>query len=54
MPLNPYERYELTGMTDSEIERERQEREDHFWDNYPDYETEDFLNELEEIFNDAL
>lgn len=36
-PLNPYERYERTGLTDAELDRELREKEEHFWDNFPDW-----------------
>ena len=45
-PLNPYEKYELTGMT----EEERRQRND----NWRDYGDETLIDELEEIFDDAL
>lgn len=50
-PLNPYERYELTGMSDEEREKERYQWQEDRW---YDYEAEDLINELEEIFNDAV
>ena len=40
-PLNPYERYERTGLTDAELDRELREKEDYFWDNFPDWEDDD-------------
>ena len=49
-PLNPYEKYELTGMTDAEREEERRQRND----NWRDYCDETLIDELEEIFDDAL
>lgn len=48
MPLNPYERYELTGMSDEEREEERRQRQEDRW---YDYEAENLVNELEEIFD---
>ena len=51
MPLNPYERYELTGMSDEEREEERRQRQEDRW---YDYETEDIVNELGEIFDDVI
>ena len=38
--LNPYERYEITGMTDVELDRELREKEEHFWDNFPEWEDD--------------
>lgn len=50
-PLNPYERFEITGMTDEEREEERcQQQEDRWYD----YEAEDLVNELEAILDDAV
>ena len=50
-PLNPYERYELTGMSDEEREEERcQQQEDRWYD----YEAENLVNELEAILDDAV
>ena len=40
-PLNPYERYERTGLTDAELGRELREKEEYFWDNFPDWGLED-------------
>ena len=40
-PLNPYERYELTGMTDAELAHELQKQEEYFWDNFPDWKGDD-------------
>lgn len=40
-PLNPYERYEITGLTDAELDRELREKEEDFWDNFPDWEDDD-------------
>lgn len=51
MPLNPYERYEITGMTDEEREAERFEAEQRRWEDYPDYEIDAIIEELEEIFD---
>lgn len=45
-PLNPYERYELTGMTDQELARELREKEEHFWDNFPDWEDDTTYGEF--------
>lgn len=53
MPLNPYDRYELTGMSDEEREEERCRREE-YWNNYPDYEIDAIIEELEEIFDDVI
>ena len=50
-PLNPYERYELTGMSDEEREEERYQRQEDRW---YDYEAEDLVNELEAILDDAV
>lgn len=50
-PLNPYERYELTGMSDEEREEERYQRQEEYWNNYPDYEIDAIIEELEEIFD---
>lgn len=50
-PLNPYERYELTGMSDEEREEERRQRQEDRW---YDYETENLVNELEAILDDAV
>lgn len=47
MPLNPYERYELTGMS----EEERCQRQEDRW---YDYEAENLVNELEAILDDTL
>ena len=51
IPLNPYERYEITGMTDEEREFERFEAEQRRWEDYPDYEIDAIMEELEEIFD---
>ena len=51
MPLNPYERYELTGMSDEEREEERRQQQEDRWNNYPDYEIDAIIEELEEIFD---
>lgn len=51
MPLNPYERYELTGKTDDEREAERFETEQRRWEDYPDYEIDAIMEDLEEIFD---
>ena len=48
MPLNPYERYEITGMSDEEREEERCQQ---HWNNYPDYEIDAIMEDLEEIFD---
>ena len=49
-PLNPYERYELTGMSDEEIAEERRQR---FNDRY--MSDDEFDNLIEEVFdNDTL
>ncbi len=40
-PLNPYERYEITGLTDAELDRELRKKEEYFWDNFPDWEDDD-------------
>ena len=52
LPLNPYERYELTGMSDEE--RERCQQQEEYWNNYPDYEIDVIIEELEEIFDDEF
>ena len=54
LPLNPYERYELTGMSDEEREEERCQRQEEYWNNYPDYEIDAIIEELEEIFDDVI
>lgn len=46
-PLNPYERYELTGKTDDEIAEERRQR---FNDRY--MSDDEFNNLIEEVFGD--
>lgn len=46
MPLNPYERYELSGLTEFEYIPEEP-------DGY-DPEIEEIVAELEEIFDDTL
>ena len=51
MPLNPYERYEITGMTDEEREEERCQQQEDRWNNYPDYEIDAIIEELEEILD---
>lgn len=51
IPLNPYERYELTGMSDEEREEERCQQQEEYWNNYPDYEIDAIIEELEEIFD---
>ena len=51
MPLNPYERYELTGMSDEEREEERCQQQEEYWNNYPDYEIDAIMEDLEEIFD---
>lgn len=48
--LNPYERYEVTGMTDEELEQERRQRND----NWRDYDDEALIDELEAILDDAV
>ena len=53
-PLNPYERYELTGMSDEEREEERRQREEEYWNNYPDYEIDAIIEELEAILDDDI
>lgn len=50
-PLNPYERYEIIGMTDEEREEERCQRQEDRW---YDYEAENLVNELEAILDDTL
>ena len=50
-PLNPYERYELTGMSDEEREEEHCQQQEEYWNNYPDYEIDAIIEELEEIFD---
>ena len=54
MPLNPYERYELTGMSDEEREEERCQQQEEYWNNYPDYEIDVIIGELEAILDDAV
>ena len=39
-PLNPYERYERTGV-DAELDRELREKEEYYWDNFPDWLGDD-------------
>lgn len=51
MPLNAYERYELTGVSDEEREEERRRQQEDRW---YDYEAEDLVNELEAILDDAV
>lgn len=51
LPLNPYECYELTGMSDEEREEERYQQQEEYWNNYPDYEIDVIIEELEEIFD---
>lgn len=53
MPLNPYERYELTGMSDEEREEERCQREEEYWNSphWEDYESEALIDELEAILD---
>ena len=47
-PINPYERYEITGMTDEEIAEERRQR-------FNDYMSDDeFNNLIEEVFDDDI
>ena len=40
-PLNPYERYERTGLSDDELASELREKEEYFWDNFPDWLGDD-------------
>lgn len=51
IPLNPYERYEITGMTDDEIAEEHRQQQEEYWNNYPDYEIDAIMEDLEEIFD---
>lgn len=53
MPLNPYERYALTGMTDEEREEERRQREEEYWSSphWEDYESEALIDDLEAILD---
>lgn len=37
-PLNPYERYEITGMSPEEEIQGQSKRNDEYWDNYPEEE----------------
>lgn len=56
-PLNPYEKYELTGMTDAERERETIEcaENNYVFIHHSEPKTVDeILEELEEIFNGEL
>lgn len=52
-PLNPYERYELTGMSDEERLEERRQREEEYWSSphWEDYESEALIDDLEAILD---
>lgn len=56
--LNPYERYELTGMSDEEREREaveEAEESDYLVIRHTEPKTiDEIVEELEDIFNDNL
>lgn len=39
-PLNPYELYELTGMTEQE-RKELDRKEADYWDNFPEWEGDE-------------
>lgn len=56
LPLNPYECYELTGMSDEEREEERYQQQEEYWNSphWEDYESEALIDELEAILDDAV
>ena len=53
MPLNAYERYELTGASDEERLEDRRRREEEYWNSshWVDYESEALIDDLEAILD---